>query len=290
MVDGVVSAAHQAEGLARVVAVKASPGAVGLGAEAGGAAPARHRRELKAAVGEQPQHIRTRPPVPQAGQDEQGLIDLAQRLPADRNARLVIGHDRHQVDGDRGDVGSRGGVGQRDAREAIGRAYAQSGEEPRHRAGMAVQHPTVVTEQLQAEPVAAGPDVVAGRRGGSSHLGQRLRGQDPLVAVKQERGEPAQVVRGRPKLSGRGHQPGAFGRLELHDIRPRMHGEPLRVRRVGRHGGAGHAERVQDLLAQRLLPGPPAQLPDERAEQPVTGIGVVEQPSGRMPRGPEDVG
>ena len=61
MVDHAVSAAYQAQALARVVAVEAGPGAVGLGAEAGGAAPSRRQQELQATVGEQPKQVGTRP-------------------------------------------------------------------------------------------------------------------------------------------------------------------------------------------------------------------------------------
>ena len=68
-----------------------------------------------------------------------------------------------------------------------------------------------------------------------------------------------------------------------------MDSETARIRRLRRHGGTGHAERIEDLLPQRVLPAVPAQLADERAEQPVAGVGVVKQPSGRMPCGPEDV-
>ena len=278
MIHRAVGAADQAEGLAGVVAVQAGPGAVGLGTELGGAAPARRRAELQAPVGDKAQHIGTRSPVPRAGQREQRLVDLWPRLPAVWQARLVVGHDPHQVEGDPADVGTRRGVGQGDGADAVGGAHAQRGQEARHRAGMAVQHPPVVAEQLQAEPVSAGPGLVAGRRGRRAHLGQRRRGQHPVVAVQQEDGEPAQVLRGRPELPRRRHQPGGIGRLELHDVRPRVHRETARVRLLGRQGGAGHGERAQDLLPQRVLPAVPAQLADQRAEQPVAGVGVVEQP------------
>ena len=68
MIHRAVGAADQAEGLARVVAVQAGPGTVGLGTELGGAAPARRRAELQAPVGDKAQHIGTRSPVPRAGQ------------------------------------------------------------------------------------------------------------------------------------------------------------------------------------------------------------------------------
>ena len=290
MIHRAVGAADQAEGLAGVVAVQAGPGTVGLGTELGGAAPARRRAELQAPVGDKAQHIGPRSPVPRAGQREQRLVDLWPRLPAVWQARLVVGHDPHQVEGDPADVGTRRGVGQGDGANAVGGAHAQRGQEARHRAGMAVQHPPVVAEQLQAEPVSAGPGLVAGRRGRRAHLGQRRRGQHPVVAVQQEDGELAQVLRGRPELPRRGHQPGGIGRLELHDVRPRVHRETARVRLLGRQGGAGHAERAQDLLPQRVLPAMPAQLADQRAEQPVAGVGVVEQPPGRMRRRAQDVG
>ena len=155
---------------------------------------------------------------------------------------------------------------------------------------MAVQHPPVLAEQLQAEPVAAGPGLVARRRGRRAHLGQGRRGQHPVVAVQQEHGEPAQILRGRPEFPRRGHQPAGIGRLELHDVGPRVYREAARVRLLRRQGGAGHAERVQDLLPQRLFPPMPAQLADQRAQQSVAGIGVVEQPPGRMRRRAQDVG
>jgi len=67
---------------------------------------------------------------------------------------------------------------------------------------MTIEHPPVVAEQLEAEPVAAGPAVVARRGGGSAHLGQGGRGEHPVVAVEQERGEPAQVLRAVTSTSG----------------------------------------------------------------------------------------
>ena len=106
MIHRAVGAADQAEGLAGVIAVQAGPGTVGLGTELGGAAPARRRAELQAPVGDKAQHVGARSPVPRAGQSEQRLVDLWQRLPAVGQARLVVGHDLHQVEGDPADVGT----------------------------------------------------------------------------------------------------------------------------------------------------------------------------------------
>ena len=163
MVDRTTRAAHNAQGLTGVVAVEAGPGAVGFGPEAGGTAPPQHRRQLQAAVGEQPQHVGPRAPVPQSGQREQRLVRLGQRFPAGRRARLALRHDRHQVGGDPGDVGSRRDVGQGDPADPVGRAHAQRGQEARHGARMAVEHPPVLPEQLQAKTVAAGPGIITGR-------------------------------------------------------------------------------------------------------------------------------
>jgi hypothetical protein len=119
---------------------------------------------------------------------------------------------------------------------------------------VAGQEPAVGPEQLQAEPVPAVPRVALRPGGGHPHLGQRPGGQHPVVAAGEERREPGQVLRGRPELAGRRHLPGVLGRLGLHDIGPRVDGKPPGVRRLRLNGGAGHAQRFQDLPPQDVGP------------------------------------
>ncbi len=54
-----------------------------------------------------------------------------------------------------------------------------------------------------------------------------------------------------------------------------MHGPAARMRRDGIAGRTVHAQWLQDLAAQRLLPGDAAHRGDQRAEQGVARVGVV---------------
>jgi len=125
-----------------------------------------------------------------------------------------------------------------------------------------------MTEQLEAEPVAAGPRLVAGRRGGGAISGQRS------LAARTRSSPSSRKAANRHRSSAvdqsfpaRGHQTRSGRPARAADVGPRWTAKP-RACGSSRHAGPGHSQRLQGLPAQRLRQPCPRSRPTSAPSRP----------------------
>ena len=132
------------------------------------------------------------------------------------------------------------------------------------------------------------------RRGAArpSRRACRPTAASPVVAA--EEGRPAgQVGHGGPQLAGGGHRAGVVLRLGQQHVGERVHGQPERRRPRGPRRRAGHAERLEQLVAHDVEPAAAVGHLEQAPQRGVPDVGVVEAAPGAEPlpdgRGDEGV-
>ena len=198
------------------------------------------------------QDVWARAPVPGAEQLEHAL-GRQLRDPHPRDPGLLVGEDLEQVVADVAQPSRR--VAQDDGAVAVV-VELEAGEEPRHRAAVAVPPLSAIVAHLQAEAVAAVPalptDIVDDAR--LAHLHERVGAQQVGALAGEER-RPAREVRNRrPQLPGRRHRARVVLGLGEHQIGPGVDGEARRRRRLRARGRATSSRAAP--AARRRRPRP----------------------------------